>query len=60
MTPAGIEPATFRLVKQYLNHCATAVPIALTYDYEIMYKLPTNGSHTYPGIFILYTQEMSK
>jgi len=23
MTPAGIEPATFRFVAQYLNHCAT-------------------------------------
>jgi len=27
MTPAGIEPATFRLVAHRLNHCATAVPI---------------------------------
>jgi len=26
MTPTGIEPATFRFVAQYLNHCATAVP----------------------------------
>jgi len=26
LTPAGIEPATFRFVTQYLNHCATAVP----------------------------------
>jgi len=26
MTPAGIEPATFRFVAQPLNHCATAVP----------------------------------
>jgi hypothetical protein len=26
MTPSGIEPATFRFVEQYLNHCATAVP----------------------------------
>ena len=26
MTPAGIEPATFRFVAQLLNHCATAVP----------------------------------
>ena len=26
LTPAGIEPATFRIVAQYLNHCATAVP----------------------------------
>ena len=27
MTPAGIEPATFRFVAQHLNHCATAVPL---------------------------------
>ena len=26
MTPAGIEPVTFRFVAQHLNHCATAVP----------------------------------
>ena len=26
---AGIEPATFRLVAQHLNHCATAVPRAV-------------------------------
>ena len=26
MTPAGIEPATFRFVAQRLNHCATAGP----------------------------------
>jgi len=29
MTPAGIEPATFRFVTQHLNHCATAVPLLL-------------------------------
>jgi hypothetical protein len=23
MTPSGIEPATFRFVAQYLDHCAT-------------------------------------
>ena len=27
LTPAGIEPATFRIVAQHLNHCATAVPL---------------------------------
>ena len=26
LTPAGIEPATFRFVAQHLNHCATTVP----------------------------------
>jgi hypothetical protein len=24
MTPSGIDPATFRFVAQFLNHCATA------------------------------------
>jgi len=28
LTPAGIEPTTFRFVAQHLNHCATAVPDA--------------------------------
>jgi len=32
MTPAEIEPATFRFVAQHLNHCATAVP-GLNYTY---------------------------
>jgi len=27
LTPAGIEPATFRFVAQHLNHCATLVPL---------------------------------
>ena len=27
LTPAGIEPATFPFVAQYLNYCAAAVPI---------------------------------
>jgi hypothetical protein len=26
ITPSGIDPATFRFVAQYLNHCATACP----------------------------------
>ena len=35
LTPAGIEPATFRFVAQHINHCATAVPI---YIYIYIYK----------------------
>jgi len=25
MTPAGIEPATFRFITQHLNHCAAVI-----------------------------------
>jgi hypothetical protein len=34
MTPSGIEPAAFRFVAQYLNHCATAVP-----NSQILFRL---------------------
>ena len=34
MTPAGIEPATFRFVAQHLNHCATAVPSFFLREYN--------------------------
>jgi hypothetical protein len=43
ITPSGIEPATFRFVAQYLNHCATAVP-----------KLRDNTSHKYEHICIFF------
>jgi len=36
LTPAGIEPATFRFVAQHLNHCANAVPNTF---YELRYIL---------------------
>jgi len=29
LTPAGIEPATFRCVAQHLKHCATAVRLEI-------------------------------
>jgi len=42
MTPAGIEPATFRFVTQHLNHCATAVPFYKEYClYFTFYTLRT-------------------
>ena len=37
MTPAGIEPATFRFVAQHLNHCATAVPPKVT-EYLLLFS----------------------
>ena len=48
LTLAGIEPATFRFVAQYLNHCATAV--------LILYILPINivvlGEYTHSALVI--------
>jgi hypothetical protein len=35
MTPSGIEPAIFWFVAQYLNHCATAVPVFCRYLLQI-------------------------
>jgi len=42
MTPAGIEPATFRFVAQHLNHCATAV-------------LPSSGRRLYIQLWYIST-----
>ena len=39
VTPAGIEPATFRFVAQHLNHCATAVPS--TYRNNLKFHVPS-------------------
>ena len=42
MTPAGIEPSTFRFVAQHLNHCATAVPARNMYRIiiiNVLYKV---------------------
>jgi hypothetical protein len=38
LTPAGIEPATYRTVAQHLNHCATAVPKYIS----AIYKTPAD------------------
>ena len=42
LTPAGIEPATFRIVAQHLSHCAIALapPPFCTYTTKINPKLP--------------------
>ena len=37
LTPAGIEPATYRFVAQHLNHCATAVPIVRICHFKISF-----------------------
>jgi len=38
LTPAGIEPATFGIVAQHLNHCATAVPFLILLSWLICYE----------------------
>ena len=42
LTPAGIEPATFRFVAQLLNHCATAIPPHYAYASIILQTLYLN------------------
>ena len=37
LTPAGIEPTTFRFVAQHLNHCATAVPTSTSSWFNNLY-----------------------
>jgi hypothetical protein len=45
MTPSGIEPATFRFVAQYLNHCATISGPQLI---SIHVEQPDDGQHQWP------------
>ena len=45
LTPAGIEPATFRFVAQHLNHCATAVPAIIYTDREILWLSSYKNKH---------------
>jgi len=47
MTPAGIEPATFRFVPQHLNHCATTVPPELSKNPK--YKIPQKSIQQEPS-----------
>jgi len=50
LTPAGIEPATFRFAAQHLNHCSTAVPRTVHYHtksqlyFICLYLLSCKGS----------------
>ena len=43
MTTAGIEPATFRFVAEYLNHCATAVPQSVSSEMAKLKLLQYTG-----------------
>jgi len=43
MTPAGSQPATFRLVAQHLNRCVTAVPITVYYFVKLTVHVIINN-----------------
>jgi len=45
MTPAGIKPATFRIVAQHLKHCATTVPYISIVPFYILTM--TNATSLY-------------
>jgi len=59
MTPAGIEPATFRFVAQHLNHCATAVPKVDTGNKLMAIQQLQNTGHfiLFPVITNIYNME---
>ena len=40
LTPAGIEPATFRFVARHLNHCATVLRLIIRDTVHLRYFLP--------------------
>ena len=42
MTPAGIEPATFRFGAQNLNHCANAAPFQILMKFEFYRQFSKN------------------
>jgi len=52
LTPAGIEPSTFRFVAQHLNHSATAVPPPTKIDNEMKYNIFCEKSYVWNRIFL--------
>jgi len=63
LTPAGIEPATFRFVAQHLNHCATVGVVQIALPYFPLFSMKSlglciEGDHHYvlldPYIFITH------
>ena len=49
LTPAGIEPATFRFVAQHLNHCAAMEPKSTVENYENKVEREANWKRVMPG-----------
>ena len=57
LTPAGIEPATFRFVAQHLNHCATAVPLRNCTN--LKKKIPVTLAAIEPETFRFVAQHLN-
>ena len=55
MTPAGIEPATFRFVAQRLKHCATAVPHSKVYYTQYVLHAIYTIHNMYYTQYVLHT-----
>jgi len=51
LTPAGIEPATFRFLTQHLNHCATAVRSLTINSYHLSKQHLLVGLYNGRGLF---------
>jgi hypothetical protein len=49
MTPSGIEPATFRFVAQYLNHCAAAVLTVKMHIHKLIMNVGLGFFYTLMG-----------
>ena len=65
MTLGGIEPATFRIVAQHLNHCATAVPQkALSTTQQLLFgkfmSPENNKTHTVFQVWCPYFGQILK
>ena len=52
LTPAGIEPPTYRFVAQHLNHCATAVPSKTSPTLSMFIPFSTNYCVLHRNLFI--------
>jgi hypothetical protein len=61
MKPSGIEPATFRFVAKYLNHCATiSGPGSLQFVYKLRIKTQKTNINPSKGSQIVCTTNITK